>query len=267
MGWQVLICRPSEWSGGDRVAIWRQLRRCGALSLGNGTWVLGDDDRGRHRADEVDEFIHRRRCHLLRFVVPDEDPRSSELEAMVRSALDREWDRLGATLDAAEQASRGPGPTGAVLDLLDDVRRGYVDLVSRYAREDSTGCELVHRVSSLVRAMAPVAQAESDWLREEPPCVRPLTTGAPGEPGPRWLELHPFPGFGWELEFRAFEARTYLPSPARPELGLGLFVVRCASEDLDAAIEGIESRVLVFSGWLVTHAHQASIDDRPVAIA
>jgi hypothetical protein len=267
MGWQVLICRPSEWTGGDRVAIWRQLRRCGALSLGNGTWVLGDDEAGRHRADEVDEFVHRRRCHLLRFVVPDADPRSSELEAMVHSALDREWDRLGVALDTAEQAIRGPGATGQVLDLMEDIRRGYLDVVSRYAREDPTGREVVHRLSSLVWAMEPAARAEANWLREQPPRVRLLTDGSPGGSGPNWVELQPFPGFGWELEFRAFEARTYLPSSARPELRHGLFVVRCAPEDLDAAIEGIESRVLVFSSWMGAHARTAGADARPAAIA
>ncbi|WP_018682904.1 Chromate resistance protein ChrB [Actinokineospora enzanensis] len=40
--WQVLVVRVPAEPSKHRVAVWRELRRIGALSLGQGTWVVPD---------------------------------------------------------------------------------------------------------------------------------------------------------------------------------------------------------------------------------
>jgi hypothetical protein len=90
--WTVLAVRLPAEPSRHRVAVWRELRRAGALSLGQGVWALPTApafDRGVTRALEL---IERGEGHAL---VLDADGRGEEharrLEALFTADREEEW--------------------------------------------------------------------------------------------------------------------------------------------------------------------------------
>jgi len=244
VGWQLLICRPSDWAGRDRMAVWRQMRRSGALSLGQGTWALPDDPEGRRRTDLVEDLIHRRHGHVLRFEVPDADSRFEEIEALVHAALDREWERLLGSISEAGSVLPGGLDEVAIHATLEELRRSYLDILDRERRLTASADIASVELAALVSAVPARALELSPELLDVP---RPrLRARASGSDGPHRVGLEPFPGYRWELDFHEFERRTYMPSDTRPDLRHGGVTLLCEAGEIDAAIKAIDRRIETF---------------------
>ena len=93
MDWVVVVVRvPSEPSR-HRVAVWRELRRGGALPLGAGTWALPATPLTTETLDKIGELVQRAPdAQLLLLDARGHDPHSVEqLRAQYTAAREAEW--------------------------------------------------------------------------------------------------------------------------------------------------------------------------------
>lgn len=103
MGWRILTYRLSGDESRHRVAVWRELRRLGALPLQSATWALPVGDRFDKGLDRALALIRRAGGQALRFdVVPSEDTEAS-LEALYCAERDAEWGEFCSECDKAEE--------------------------------------------------------------------------------------------------------------------------------------------------------------------
>lgn len=90
--WLVLVVRVPAEPSRHRVAVWRELRRIGALSLGQGTWAVPDVP---GFADGVTRVIELARRGEGEVVVLDAAGRAARdgarLEALFTAERDEEW--------------------------------------------------------------------------------------------------------------------------------------------------------------------------------
>ncbi len=92
VGWMVLILRlPSEPSR-HRVAVWRELRRVGAIQLGQGSWALPDAPPFTETIDRIVEIVgnHEGEVLVLRACAADE-PTSVNIRGLYDEARRAEW--------------------------------------------------------------------------------------------------------------------------------------------------------------------------------
>ena len=260
MGWQLLICRPSDWAARDHMAVWRQMRRSGALPLGQGAWVLADDAEGQGHADLLEDLIRRRHGHVLRFDVPDADPRIADVEELVHLTLDREWQRLLAAIDTARVELVGASDPVLVSTRLEDLRRSYAETLERDPRVESMATGVAARLSLLVRTLPRELLLSPSGAGGVP---RAEVRGRVGLPhGPHRLCVEPFPGYGWELAFHEFEHTAYTPSPSRPDVRHGGVTLLCDVDELPSQIAAIDRRIELFS---YLDAPNQSSDKAPLA--
>lgn len=245
MGWQVLICRPSGWAARDHMAVWRQMRRSGALPLGQGTWVIPDDLDGQGRADLLEDLIRRRHGHVLRFEVPDADPRLADVDELVHLTLDREWERLLAAIEEAGSLLIEASDPVLITTKLEELRRSYVELLERDPRFDSVAAGVATRLSSLVGSLPRELLSAPHGAFQVPRAQFRARIGE--DCGRHCVLLEPFGGYGWELDLRDFEHAAYTPSPSRPDLRHGAVVLRCPVDEIPAQVAAINRRVEMFS--------------------
>jgi hypothetical protein len=138
--WMVLVCRMPAEPARHRMALWRELRRAGAIALGQGVWALPD-------LPVVEPLLAKAREHaaaadgdLLVLAATGRDEQvAARLEELYRSARAEEWaefradcDKYLAELDKEERIGKF---TLAELDeeeqSLDRLRRWYRDLRGR----------------------------------------------------------------------------------------------------------------------------------------
>ncbi len=90
--WQVLVVKVPAAPSRYRVAVWRELRRIGALSLGQGTWAAPDVagfDEGVHR---VAELAERGEGEVVVLDAAGRSERdSARLEELFTAERDDEW--------------------------------------------------------------------------------------------------------------------------------------------------------------------------------
>ncbi|WIV59253.1 Chromate resistance protein ChrB [Amycolatopsis nalaikhensis] len=90
--WQVLVVKVPAVPSRHRVAVWRELRRIGALSLGQGIWAVPDVAGFADGIDRVAELAERGEGEV---VVLDAAGRSerdgARLEEMFTAERDDEW--------------------------------------------------------------------------------------------------------------------------------------------------------------------------------
>ena len=95
-GWVVLIPRlPSEPSR-HRVAVWRELRRAGAIQLGQGSWALPGAPSFTDAVQKLVELVGRNEGEI--FVLhasPGDQATNDRLRVLYDEARRAEWDEFG----------------------------------------------------------------------------------------------------------------------------------------------------------------------------
>ena len=90
--WTVLAVRLPAEPSRHRVAVWRELRRAGALSLGQGVWALPATPAFEQGLDRAVALIERGEGEALLLQARGRDPAYSErLEALFTAGREDEW--------------------------------------------------------------------------------------------------------------------------------------------------------------------------------
>lgn len=102
--WLIVVARLPGQPSRHRVAVWRELRRVGALPLGGGTWALPV---GRLAEDAISQIrgIVRRAEDGELFVlggIPHDDSTGSQLEQTYTAAVEAEWQEFLSDCDKYE---------------------------------------------------------------------------------------------------------------------------------------------------------------------
>lgn len=101
MGWRIITYRLPTEPSRHRVAVWRELRRVGAVALQSAAWALPTGEPFDEGLDKAVGIVERAGGQVL---VLDVDPKSSslgELEAAYNSDRAAEWDEFEAECDKA----------------------------------------------------------------------------------------------------------------------------------------------------------------------
>lgn len=91
--WLVVIARLPAQPSRHRVAVWRELRRSGALPLGGGTWLLPAGRAADDIVEQIRELVSRADDGEL-FVLaahPHDEPTGVQLQASYTGSVEAEW--------------------------------------------------------------------------------------------------------------------------------------------------------------------------------
>lgn len=92
MSWTVLTVRLPAEPSRHRVAVWRELRRAGALSLGQGVWALPATPAFSQGLERAVELAGRGDGEILLLHARGQDKAQAErLEALFTAAREAEW--------------------------------------------------------------------------------------------------------------------------------------------------------------------------------
>jgi hypothetical protein len=91
MTWRVIIYRLPAEPSRHRVAIWRELRRLGAVPLQQGTWAVPQGEGFDARFAQVAEAIKAAGGQPVVLTVADQDAEDAQLEAQFTEQREAEW--------------------------------------------------------------------------------------------------------------------------------------------------------------------------------
>ncbi len=90
--WLMVVARLPAQPSRHRVAVWRELRRAGALPLGGGTWTIPAGPAVAATVDQVRELVARAEGELFVLDASPADPETrARLEATYTAAIEAEW--------------------------------------------------------------------------------------------------------------------------------------------------------------------------------
>jgi len=125
MSWRVITYRlPSEPSR-HRVAVWRELRRLGAVGLQQGTWAVPAGEGFDEGFDHVLSAIADAGGQPVVLVVADDDVSVSQLESLFTEQREAEWVEFLGDCDKYEA------------ELKDEVAKGKLTLAELDEEEQS----------------------------------------------------------------------------------------------------------------------------------
>ena len=136
IGWVVLIPRlPSEPSR-HRVAVWRELRRTGAIQLGQGTWAV---PKAASFSEAVDTLVHvvarNEGDMLVLHAAPADQVTTDRLRGLYDDARRDEWDEFASECDkCVAELQREIAKSKFTLAELDEEEQN-VDRLRRWHRE------------------------------------------------------------------------------------------------------------------------------------
>jgi hypothetical protein len=140
IGWTVLILRlPSEPSR-HRVAVWRELRRVGAIQLGQGSWAFPVAPAFADVVDKIVELVNHNEGEVLALTASAADEHTAaKVRGLYDDARRAEWaefeSECGKCLAELEREIRNEKFTRAELDEdeqnVDRLRRWHRELRSR----------------------------------------------------------------------------------------------------------------------------------------
>ncbi len=135
MSWRVLAYRVPAEPSRHRVAIWRELRRAGAVSLQQATWALPTGEGFDERVERAARLVERADGQLYVFdVVPSEET-ASLLERMFTEDREAEWAEFLAECDKFEaEVRREIEIDKLTLPELEEEEQSY-DRLRRWFRE------------------------------------------------------------------------------------------------------------------------------------
>lgn len=139
MAWRLITYRLPAEPSRHRVAVWRELRRLGAVPLQQGTWALPSGEGFDEGFDQVIQTIDAASGHPIVLTVADDDASAAQLEALFTEQREAEWSEFLADCDKFEaelsEEIRKAKLTLAELDeeeqSLDRLRRWYRQLRGR----------------------------------------------------------------------------------------------------------------------------------------
>ncbi|MER7786971.1 Chromate resistance protein ChrB [Streptomyces sp. NPDC097640] len=92
MQWTVLIVRLPAQPSRHRVAVWRELRKVGALSLGQGVWAVPDVPVFADGVRRAVELAQRAQGETVTLRAAGREPRDAQrFEAMFTAAREEDW--------------------------------------------------------------------------------------------------------------------------------------------------------------------------------
>ena len=102
MGWRVLTYRLSGDQSRHRVAVWRELRRVGAVALQSATWAVPTGDRFDEGLERAVQLVKRSGGQALCFEVGASEETVAAVEALYTAEREAEWVELCSECDKAE---------------------------------------------------------------------------------------------------------------------------------------------------------------------
>ena len=135
MAWRIVTYRLSGEGSGQRVGIWRELRRRGAVSLQTATWAIPTGDHFDEGLDKAVGLVRRSGGSVLVLDVDPASPAVPELEQLYNAERDEEWSEFVAECAKAlaELASEVAKEKFTLAEL--DEEEHNVDRLRRWYRE------------------------------------------------------------------------------------------------------------------------------------
>jgi hypothetical protein len=156
MPWQIITYRLPKEPSRHRVAVWRELRRLGAVSLQQGTWALPSGEGFDEGFAQVVRTIDAAGGQPVSLAVADDDHSVAQLERLFTEQRDLEWQEFLADCDKYEA------------ELADEVKKGKLTLAELDEEEESL--ERLRRWYRAIRARdlfgAPSAAAAERRLKD-----------------------------------------------------------------------------------------------------
>jgi ChrB-like protein len=139
VSWRVITYRLPAEPSRHRVAVWRELRRLGAVSLQQGTWAVPDGQPFEAGLSQVVEEINTAGGQPVVLAVADEEASAAQLEALFTAQREAEWGEFLSDCGKFETELAGEIAKGkltlAELDeeeqSLDRLRRWYRTIRAR----------------------------------------------------------------------------------------------------------------------------------------
>lgn len=151
MPWRVLTYRLAGEPSRHRVAVWRELRRVGAVALQSATWAIPAGDRFDEGLARVTALVERSGGQALCFGVLDSDDTVATLESLYSAEREAEWADLRAACDEVradlrsqiDQERFGLGELHQAEQLLDRLRRRQSELRTKdlFGTPSAAECE------------------------------------------------------------------------------------------------------------------------------
>lgn len=135
MGWRVLTYRLSGDQSRHRVAVWRELRRVGAVALQSATWAIPTGDRFDEGLKRATALVKRSDGQALCFEVSASEETVAAVEALYTAEREAEWVEFCSECDKAEaELHREIEKEKFTLAELDEEEQN-VDRLRRWYRE------------------------------------------------------------------------------------------------------------------------------------
>jgi hypothetical protein len=135
MGWRVLTYRFSGDQSRHRVAVWRELRRVGAVALQSATWAVPTGDRFDEGLERAVQLVKRSGGQALCFEVSAAEDVVATVEALYTAEREAEWSEFCSECDKAEaELHREVDKEKSTLAELDEEEQN-VDRLRRWYRE------------------------------------------------------------------------------------------------------------------------------------
>jgi hypothetical protein len=139
MPWRVITYRLPAEPSRHRVAVWRELRRLGAVPLQQGTWAVPEGEPFESGFAQVVEAITAGGGHPVVLAVAEDEASATQLEALFTAQREAEWGEFVSDCGKYETELAGEVAKGkltlAELDeeeqSLDRLRRWYRTIRAR----------------------------------------------------------------------------------------------------------------------------------------
>ena len=139
MPWRVITYRLPAEPSRHRVAVWRELRRLGAVGLQQGTWALPEGERFDAGFAQVAEMIRAAGGQPVVLLVAEDEASAAQLEGLFTEQREAEWGEFVSDCGKFEDELVGEVAkdklTLAELDeeeqSLDRLRRWYRTIMAR----------------------------------------------------------------------------------------------------------------------------------------
>jgi hypothetical protein len=125
MHWRVLTFRLPAEPSRHRVAVWRELRRLGAVPLQQGTWALPDGEPFDNGFEQVLSSINAAGGQPVVLTIADDEANATQLEALFTEQREAEWAEFLADCGKYEK------------ELADEVAKGKLTLAELDEEEQS----------------------------------------------------------------------------------------------------------------------------------
>jgi hypothetical protein len=182
MDWIVLLVRLAAEPSRHRVAVWRELRRAGAVSLGPGVWAAPAAPVFAPAIERAGELARRGEGELLTLDARPRDPATAAvLKVAFRRAREAEWAEFLAECDKYEAEIAKEVRLGKLIvaeleeeeHSLERLRRWYRELKLRDVLATPAGAEAETRLKACETVLADYAERVYQALHARPDLPTP----------------------------------------------------------------------------------------------